>query len=416
MGTTLASVQQGFMYAGPTAPSTITGGAFSIRRQDGLFLTLPGAANQSFVYNPVGTTTTNAVGAFSANLGVGPSAGLSDGAAQSLWRQDHKYLLITATTSGSVLTTNVIDAGAGLPGSSGAQSPVFTTSGVPTMTAGTVGLGMTAFMLPDGRYAIIRGNGTSIDIYDMNFEIGVSSAGTSDAYYESECISSPALSPNSTLNWTSNQEGIIRAYVRTATSPSLCSSATYIPIANSGDLIGATSTANNMVQFKFEFQRELPKFLDQEWGLRKGGITRYRRYNADPVLYDVTVDNGAVLHRSQFDFGNSISSTTASGSGPVQVNISNDTNKKNALSLISSFYDSTVSAANAGFTIGSTTSHAALTTATASTTLVMKRPDGKWIIIAGNATPNAMVYDEQTQLFTANATTPTAATPIRCCY
>jgi hypothetical protein len=397
----------GVMIAGPTAPTQVTGGAFSIRRADGLFLTLPGIANQSFVYNPVATTTTNALGSFSNNLGVGPTGALSEGAAQTMWRQDGRYMLITATTSGSTLLTNVVDPGAGLPGSSGAQNPTFTTSGVPTMTAGAVGLGMSAFMMPDGRYAIIRGAGNTVDIYDMNFETGVNTSGTNEAYYESECIASPSLSPNSTLNWTSNQEGEIKAYVRTATSPSLCSSATYIPIGNSGDLIGATSTANNMVQFKFEFKRELPRFLDQEWGLRKGGITRYRRVNADPVLFDVRVDNGAVIHRSQFDFGNSISSTTAPASGPVVVNIRNDSNRNNALALIQSYYDTTTNLTNSGFTNGTTSTHAPLVTATASTTLVMKRPDGKWIIIASNATPNAQVYDEATQTFTANTTVPT---------
>jgi hypothetical protein len=397
----------GAMIAGPTSPTQVTGGAFSIRRADGLFLTLPGIANQSFVYNPVGTTTTNALGSFSGNLGVGPTGALSEGAAQTMWRQDGRYMLITATTSGSALLTNVVDPGAGLPGSAGAQNPIFTTSGVPTMTAGAVGLGMSAFMMPDGRYAIIRGAGNTIDIYDMNFETGVNTSGTNEAYYESECIASPSLSPNSTLNWTSNQEGEIKVYARTATSPSLCSSATYIPIGNSGDLIGATSTANNMVQFKFEFKRELPKFLDQEWGLRKGGITRYRRVNADPVLFDVRVDNGAVLHRSQFDFGNSISSTTAPASGPVVVNIRNDSNRNNALALIQSYYDTTTNTTNAGYANGTTTSHAIMTTGTASTTLVIKRPDGKWIVIAGNTTANAMVYDEATQAFTANATVPT---------
>ncbi|KND48325.1 MAG: hypothetical protein AB198_01235, partial [Parcubacteria bacterium C7867-003] len=399
----------GTMYAGPTAPSTITEGSFSIRRADGLFLTLPGIASQSFLYNPVGTTTTNAMGAFSGNLGVGPTAGLSEGAAQTMWRQDGKYLLITATTSGSVLTTNLLDPGAGLPGASGAQSPSFTTSGVPTMTAGAVGLGMTAMMLPNGQYAIIRGAGQTIDLYDMNFITGVNSANTQDAYYESECIASSTLSPNTTLNWTSNQEGRIQAYARTATSPSLCSSATYRPIGSSGELIGATSTLDNMVQIKFVFQRELPRFVDQEWGLRKGSITRYRRVNGDPTLYDVTIDNGAVLHRSQFDFGNSVSSTTAPASGPAYVNISNDSSRNNALALQSSFFDTTVNATNAAYLNGTSTTHAALTTATASSTVVMKRPDGKWIVIAGNTTPNAMVYDENTQAFTANTTVPTAS-------
>jgi hypothetical protein len=157
------------------------------------------------------------------------------------------------------------------------------------------------------------------------------------------------------------------------------------------------------------FQRELPRFLDQEWGVRKTGQTRYRRVNADPVLYDVTVDNGTALHRTQFDFGNVVSSTTAAASGPVSVNITNDANRQNALALSAGVgYGATINATNPLYYNGAVGSHNTLTTATASTTVVMKRPDGKFIVIAGNATANAQVYDETLQTFTANTTNPTA--------
>jgi hypothetical protein len=64
-----------------------------------------------------------------------------DDGAQAVWRQDGKYLLLLATST----VTNVIDPGAGN------QNPVFTSSGTPSMQ-GNVGYGITAFMLPDGRY------------------------------------------------------------------------------------------------------------------------------------------------------------------------------------------------------------------------------------------------------------------------
>jgi hypothetical protein len=386
-----------FILVGPAAPTAITSGAFSIRRQDGYFLTLPGAANQSFSYNPVATTS-NGFGAFSANYGVGPSAALAD-SAQATWRQDGKYVLISSST------TSIIDTGAG------SIAPSFTSG---PSGFGTLGHGLTVFMLPDGRYAVVRGGAsTAIDIYDMNFVTGIDKGNTQNAYYESECISNTNITPNSTLNWTSNAEGKIYAYARTATSPADCSQSTYVPIAQTGSLIGATSTADNRIQFKFVFQRELPRFLDQEWGIRKSGLTRYRRVNADPVLYDVTVDNGAVLHKTQFDFGNSVSSTTASASGPVYVNISNDTNRQNALALsTNSALGSTVNGTNPIQYNGAFAVGPQLPVGTASTTIVMKRPDGTFKIISGSTTLNSMTYDEKTgttTLYTSAPNVPTQA-------
>ncbi|MFZ2500362.1 MAG: hypothetical protein WAW90_00025, partial [Minisyncoccia bacterium] len=406
-GTFIYNPYNNTMTAGPAAPTAIAAGSFSIRRQDGIYLTLPGSANQSFLYSPVSTTTPNGTGGFSANLGVGPSSALADGA-QSVWRQDGKYILITANTT----VVNVIDQGAGIPGvTAGAQAPVFSNPGAPLALSAAAGAGITAFMLPNGTSAIVRGGGTGIDIVDTNFVTGTNGANTQDAYYESECIDNTNLSPDSTMNWVSNSEGKISVQVRTVTNPTACSAGTYKSIGNSGDLIGA-ATANNRIQFKFTFQRELPRFMDQEWGVRKTGQTRYRRVNADPTLYSVVVDNGTALHRTQFDFGNAVSSTTAFASGPVAVNLTNDTNRANALALSvgqSATINQTMTQGTGHLYNGTFNSHNVLTTGTASSTVVMKRPDGKWVVIAGNATPNAQVYDETLQTFTALGTTPTAA-------
>ncbi|MBX4195607.1 hypothetical protein KW796_01465 [Candidatus Parcubacteria bacterium] len=387
------------MTAGPTAPAAIAAGALSVRRQDGTFLTLPGAANTSYSYNPVSTTTPNGQGAFVTNFGVGPSSSLSDGST-ILWRQDGKYTLITANTT----VLNVVDPG------SGSIVPKFTNPGAPLALSGNAGAGITAFMLPNGRYAILRGGGQAIDTYDMNFATGLSSGNVQNSYYESECIDNTNLSLDSTLNWNKNDEGTISAQIRTVTSPQDCSTATYRTIQSSGSLIGATTTANNRVQFKFFFQRELPRFLDQEWGVRKTAQTRYRRVNADPVLYDVTVDNSTSLHRTQFDFGNAVSSTTAPSSGPVAVNITNDTNRNNALALAAGVgYGTTINTANNGYYNGAFGFAQPLSTPTASTTVVMKRPDGKFTIIAGNNTINSNVYDPA--LATSTAATAAANKP-----
>ncbi|MFZ2522630.1 MAG: hypothetical protein WAX44_03075, partial [Minisyncoccia bacterium] len=411
-GAMVTSAAVGTITTGPTAPVSIQGGAFSIKRQDGTFLTLPGAASQSFIYKPVGTTTT-ALGAFSGNLGVGPSAGLTDNAAQTMWRQDGKYVLITATTTGSVETADLIDLGTNVPGSSNYVAPTFTNpGGALTFSAGNAGFGMTAFMLPDGRYGIVKGGSTnSIDIYDMNFITGTNRAAEQDSYYETECIEDTNISPDSTLNWTGNTEGSIKIQVRTVVSPASCSTGTYRDIQNSGDLIRSSSD-HNRIQVKVKFQRELPKFVDQEWLIRKAGITRYRRVNSDPVIYNITIDNSVALHRTQFDFGAAVSSTTAQDSGPASVNITNDKDRSNALALETGVgYGSTINtSATAGTNRiynGAFSSASSLAIPTASTTIVMRRPDGKFIIIAGNSTPNAQIYDEATGSTTPNASVPT---------
>src|SRR5207253_2982661 len=121
---------------------------------------------------------------------------------------------------------------------------------------------------------------------------------------------------------------------------------------------------------------------------------RYRRVNADPVLYEVTVNNSTSLHRTQFEFSNVVSSTTAPASGPVSVNITNDSNRNNALALAAGVgYGTTINATNDAFYNGAFGFGQPLATATASTTLVMKRPDGKFVIIAGNGTANSNIYD-----------------------
>jgi hypothetical protein len=196
---------------------TIGTSTVAIRRQDGKYLVIPGAANTSYIYDPT-PTTANPNGTFT-STGVGPSQAMDDGA-QAVWRQDGKYLLLLATST----VTNVIDPGAGN------QNPVFTSSGTPSMQ-GNVGYGITAFMLPDGRYAVLRGRGNNaIDIYDMNYVIGggptanTGGTGSEVATYETECITNTNINEGSTLNWSSNAEGSL--YFQVKMGAGSCSSAT----------------------------------------------------------------------------------------------------------------------------------------------------------------------------------------------
>jgi hypothetical protein len=381
---------------------TIGTSTVAIRRNDGKFLIIPGASGASYLYDPV-RTQANPEGTFT-SLGVGPSQTMGEGA-QAIWRQDGKYLLLLGGTT----VTNIVDPGAGN------VLPTFITSGAPTLSA-TSGFGQTAFMLPDGRYAITLGGGTNtINTYDMNFVRGgdynASTGGTGSevATYETECIVNNNINPSSTLNWNANAEGALYFQVKMG-SGGTCSGS-YQNIIRSGDLIGAASTTN-AVQVKVFFKRDLPVFIDQEWGLRRSYLTRYRRVNKDPALYDFSIDNGNLLHRTQFDFGTIVSTTTSSGqsnlaSGPVSINIANNSDRNLGMTLIqgvglSSGFNTTMS----GVYNGAFASTTALTTGTATSTIVMKRPDGKFTILVGTTTNNAMVYDQVDGSITANATSP----------
>ncbi len=378
-----------------TNAPTINTGAFSIRRADGKFLVMGGAINTSSIYDPTRTSTNSGAGSMTAQSGAGfgPTAALGDGA-QALWRQDGKYLLITGSTN----VTNIIDP-------SKTDNTQFTAG--PNLNANAAA-GIHLIMRPDGAYQIIRGGAvTTTDVYNTGFVMGGQGSGSQLASYETECITSTALNPSSVLRWAGNAEGSLKLQVKTGNG---ACSGSYKDIAKSGDSINPAS-GDNRVQIKVFFQRDFPKFADQEWGLRRGlGQTRYRRTNKDPALYDVSVGNGVGYHRSQFEFGNSSDS-----SGPVMVNLTNNSDRNLAIALeMGVGYGSTINATNPEFYNGAFGSHTALSTSATAGTVVMRRPDGKFMIISGNtATANAQLYDPTAETFTAQSgagNIPTAGT------
>ncbi len=379
---------------------TISTGAFSIRRADGKFLVLPGAQNTSYLYDPTRTATNSGAGSMTAQTvgaGWGPTQVLADGA-QAIWRQDGKYLLITGTTN----VTNIIDP-------SKTDNTQFTAG--PNLNANAAA-GLHAFIRSDGNYQIIRGGATTTtDVYNTGLVMGGSGTGTQLASFETACITTTNLNSTSTLRWNKNAEGKIWFRVKTGNG-SCPSDASYKDILNSGDYINPTS-GDNRIQIKVFFQRDFPKFADQEWGVRRGlNQTRYRRTNKDPSLSDFQIDNSTSFHRTQFEFGNS-----SDPSGPLFVNLNNDRDRELAIGLEYGVgYGSTINtAANAGgITNGAFGPHTSLTSGiTGFGTIVIRKPDGKYIIIAGTTAANAMVYDPTNQTIASNGTgtaLPTAAT------
>ena len=380
-----------------TNAPTVNTGAFSIRRNDGKYLVVGGAINTSTIYNPTATGSNSGAGSFElvnggvAAAGYGPITTALGDAAQAVRRQDGKYLMVHG---GASTLTDIID-------------PSVTTSSM--FTAGTalnnaMGAGGHFVPRPDGKYAIVRGGAsTAVDTYDMGFIMGGTGSGSQLASYETECITVTSLNQSSTLNWNANTEGSLTFQVKTGAGS--CSGS-YKNIANSGDLIRPTA-GDNRVQVKVFFKRPFFQGYDQEWSLWRGlSQPRYRAKIADPTLYDITIDNSTQLHRTQFDLGIGTNSSATDPSGPVasNINILADKSAQLATMVGSQNASTTINATNPQFYNGAFGTHTALTTSATAGTIVMKRPNGTFMVISGNtATANAQIYDQNAQTFTANA-------------
>jgi hypothetical protein len=394
----------------PGLTSNVTTGALSIRRQDGKYLVIPGTAGVSFLYDPVPTMAAPN-GTFT-SAPSGPSVALGDGA-QILWRQDGKYILIT----GNGATVNIVN----IEGS----SPIFTSGtqyNIASVTAGTH-----LVPRPDGKYQIIRGaaapnNTYSLDIgYVIGGMIGVDGTASGSAYWESECISTTSLNPTSTLSWTKNAEGSINVLVRTgATCASLSA---YKNVPNSGDEFNP-AVGDNKVQMRVFLKRNFPTSFDQDWGLWRGlSQTKYRRRVMDPVLYDITINNSSLFHRTQFDLGSGVSANQ-DASGPVAANVNVAAN--GSLQLSQGFGNgnlaSSTNPVGTGYA-GQFGTHNPLNQVSGEGNIAMRRPNGTYMIlvaapiIGGTNPPTttapvatiAEIYDPSAQTFTNNATANTAA-------
>jgi hypothetical protein len=370
---------------------TITTGAFSIRRADGKFLVVPGAQDSSYIYNPNRTSANSGAGSMTqqSGAGFGPTAALGDGA-QAVWRQDGKFFM---QIGGGSTATNIID-----PSTN--TSSQFTAG--PTLNGGP-NAGALTFMRPDGKYQIVRGAaGNVTETYDMGYVIGGPSTSTG-SIFTTECVTAPSTNTGSRLFWNTNSEDKISFKVRTGNGS--CSG-NYRDILTNGDLIRPTA-GHNRVQVQVIFKRPLPKFVEQEWGMRKGSsMTRYRRINRDPVLLDFTIDNSAGVHRTQFEFG-----ANSDPSGPVSVNIVNAGDKNQFLELAKGAgLPSSRNTTNNILINGAFETHSVLTTAAQWGSVVMRRPDGKFVFISGTkSTPNAQLYDPDAKQFSALGVTPTVA-------
>lgn len=374
----------------PTNAPTITTGAFSVRRSDGTFLVVGGAINASTIYDPTGSST-DRFGTFTSQSGVGfgPTFALADGA-QALWRQDRKY----AVFQGGSANTNILDV------SRNDQYQFVNGSGI----GGTAGAGFHAFYNGRGTVQLLLGGATTTTrYYDVGYVKGGPSTSTG-SYYETECITT-VMHSGSYLTWKMNgDDQKTKVYVRTGNG---ACSGSYKSIMKIGDLVRPAS-GDNRIQMKVVFERQPAKFADQEWGLRRGlSQTQYRRLMDIPGLYEIVLRNTANLHRTQFEFGRG-----GSVGEPLAVNLINNGDKNLQLQLANLVtYPTTINATNANFYNGAFVTQPTMPRTTSIGTVVLKRPDGQFLIIPGSSTGStaqqrSMLYNQDTNTFTNNSASP----------
>ena len=218
--------------------ATTGAGAHVIQRPDNTFLLiLGGGSTATQVYNPATNAWTNSgtpTLAYAANTGS-HSFQLSNGK----W--------ITVAGGGSSVQTSLYDPVNG--GTYGSYSDPG--SNYYLYSGNNAGAGALAFQRPDGMYIIMSGNNsTNATLYDG----GWNTSGT----WTSEAISSTNISTYSAIMWTGDPQSInnnarldqptTSIYVKTAANSGQLSSAQWVSIGNSGDLLEQWPT--RPVQFK----------------------------------------------------------------------------------------------------------------------------------------------------------------------
>ncbi len=377
----------------PTNAPTITTGAFSIRRADGKYLIVGGAQDTSTIYDPTASAT-DRFGTFTgqSGAGYGPTTALADGA-QALWRQDRKYLMFV----GGSATTNIIDV------SRNDQYQFVSGPGI----GASAGAGFHAFYNARGTVQLLLGGAsTTTRYYDVGYIKGGPSTSTG-AYFETECITT-VMHSGSYLTWKTNgDDQKTRVYIKSGNGS--CSG-NYKIIPKNGDLVRVTS-GDNRIQMKVVFERQPAKFADQEWGLRRGiSQTQYRRLMDIPGLYEIALRNTANLHRTQFEFGRG-----GNAGEPLAVNLLNNGDKNLSLQLANTAaYPTTINASNTNFYNGAFSTAPAMPRTVSIGTVVLKRPDGKFVIIPGSSTGStaqqrSMIYDQDANAFYNNSASPTLA-------
>lgn len=331
----------GCMAAGPTSTLTKVNGSFAVQNTDGTYLVVKGGGTTTEFYDPTSKTfSTAGAPALSGTAGRGAHAlqkdadtilifhaGVGAGTTgTTLYNRNAK-----TTSAGPTTPTSVGDGNFSIelpdgrylifPGNGSTanffytpSSNTFSTVGAPTDAS--AGLGGHAVHLPDkvsgasyanaGKYLLVRGASTTTRIYDAGWSV----TGT----YESEALSPAGISAWTTLSWTAGADPTLTFEVRTATTSAGLASATYRTQTNSGS-IGA-GAGEIWLQIRANYSRVIPKRPLEGEDVERGiAVTVFQRTFAQPSVLDVTANyNTLTLVKQVWEVGGSAPLALTNGS------------------------------------------------------------------------------------------------------
>ena len=305
-----------FSANGAGTPSTIGAGAHSIMRLDGLFQVVTGG-------NSVTTNNVSTNMPMSSPFPTAPTAGTPTNTG-SCTAGAHAYY-VTFVTGG---VESELGQKSNIVTCNGTNQTVALTN-IPLGPVGTTARKVYRSPAGDTGTPQLIGSGTCVlsDNSTTSCSDTVADGGTaysvtaSTTWYTTEPLSNNYISANSTLSWSAMLEAVyamnsngqadtassaVQLFARTAVYNSGCaiplSNASWNEIKNSGDLIHAVPNAN-CVQVSVHFNRPLPKkLLDERNTFFGEGQVGIRYDFPTPTLYNLKIDNSAVIRRTSFDF------------------------------------------------------------------------------------------------------------------
>jgi len=400
--TTNGAADIGSFVAGPSLPTgcEINGaGSIAIRKPNGTFI-VASKINASAIYDPVANTwSQNSNSCTTPTAGKGPTVALADGA-HAIPMQNGTYMIFIG---GASTVTNIYD-----------PSTDTFTAGTQTVTAG--GAGRHSIMRYDGQWQLINGGGTGTNL--LNTGLNMSGQYVSDdissndlnatstlrwiAQYEAAYLGTNAA--------TNTAFSTLQFFIRTATNSSGCTtplnSASDKELRFSGDYIDPAS-GNNCIRITVKYNRPIPKRIYDERATWTGNNTTTHRMDyVTPTLFETMVDNATAFRRENFTLPNPVTDAPQNEtSGPVLT-------RAEALSTggvylpYGRLIPQSISGTTGYYTGIASNAHAVLAQAqTRDGTIVIQRPNKTFKIIAAPNTlaANAALYDPSAQVFTSQS-------------
>jgi hypothetical protein len=380
--------------------ATTGAGAHVIQRPDNTFLLiLGGGSTGTQVYNP----TTNAW----TNSGTPTLAYAASTGSHSFQLSNGKW--ITVAGGGASVQTSLYDPNNGTYGAYSDPG-----SSYYLYTGNNAGAGALTFQRPDGKYVILSGNGAKA--YTI-FDGGWNTAGT----WTSEAITSAKISTYSAIMWTGytplipyddlvNQPSVSIA-VKTAATSGLLSSAQWVSIGNSGDLLGAITNPPGAIQIQVTFNapivstaQQVTSYINQSnvWGGES--FTFNRRTPLQPAIYTLRVSDPLVQYgglTSDPAYGRNFATAGATLEGVV-------TSTSNQLTLAPN-RDLPTATTEAGFFLASASADLPFSTSLGAGAFTIQLPNGNFLIVPGHSLTTTAIYNSNNGTYSAGPPTPSAA-------